>query len=262
VVTELGDGARAPEFCTQRGFAYRFDWGVDGLEALAHDAAVVVVIDVLRFTTAVCCALEAGATVLPYRWRDDSTAAYAARHRAVLAGRRELGEPSLSPTDLLTIEPGTRLVLPSPNGSTIALRAGELGVPHVLAGSLRNATATAVAARTLAGAAPIVVIAGGERWHTTAGPLRPAVEDLLGAGAVFAALDPAGAVSGARCSPEAAAARAAFIAARPLLYQALCDSASGRELLARGWEDDVATSAAHDVSTLACRLIGPEFRSL
>ena len=76
------------------------------------------------------------------------------------------------------------------------------------------------------------------------------------------ALDPAGAVSGARCSPEAAAARAAFIAARPLLYQALCDSASGRELLARGWEDDVATSAAHDVSTLACRLIGPEFRSL
>ena len=103
MVTELGDGARAPEFCTQGGFAYRFDWGVDGLEALAHDAAVVVVIDVLRFTTAVCCALEAGATVLPYRWRDDSTAAYAARHRAVLAGRRELGEPSLSPTDLLTL---------------------------------------------------------------------------------------------------------------------------------------------------------------
>ena len=63
---------------------------------------------------------HAGATVLHYRWRDDSTAAYAARHRAVLAGRRELGEPSLSPTDLLTIEPGTRLVLPSPNDQVIA----------------------------------------------------------------------------------------------------------------------------------------------
>lgn len=265
MVTELhsGDeGVRAPEFCRQDGFAYRFDWGVEGLEALAGDAAVVVVIDVLRFTTAVCCALEAGATVLPYRWKDDSAVAYAASHDALLAGRRELGEPSLSPTDLLTIERGTRLVLPSPNGSTIAFRSRELGVPHVLAGSIRNAAATAGAARELAGGGPVAVIAGGERWGSTDGPLRPAVEDLLGAGAVLAALDPSAAVSGVRCSPEAAAARAAFVAARPLLYRALCDCASGRELIGRGWEDDVATSAAHDVSTTVCLLQGEEFRAV
>ena len=152
-------------------------------------------------------------------------------------------------------------MLPSPNGSTIALQARELGVPHVLAGSIRNATATAHAARTLAGCGSIAVIAGGERWGTADGPLRPAVEDLLGAGAVLAALDPSGAVSGVRCSAEAAAARAAFGAARPLLYQTLCDSASGRELIARGWEDDVATSAAYDVSAIACALHGPEFRT-
>lgn len=263
MVSELGnEGVRAPESCRQDGFAYRFDWGIEGLEALAFDAAVVVVIDVLRFTTAVCCALEAGATVLPYRWKDESAAAYAASHDAVLAGRRELGEPSLSPTDLLTIERGTRLVLPSPNGSTLAFRARELGVPHVLAGSIRNATATARAARTLAGSGPIAVIAAGERWGTTDGPLRPAVEDLLGAGAVLAALDPSAAVSGVRCSPEAAAARAAFIAARSLLYQVLTDSASGRELIARAWEDDVANSAAHDVSTTVCLLRGDEFAAL
>ncbi|MGB8862055.1 MAG: hypothetical protein WCC60_22555, partial [Ilumatobacteraceae bacterium] len=71
---------------------------------------------------------------------------------------------------------------------------------------------------------------------------------------------PAGAATGPRCSPEAAAARAAFVAARPMLYQALCDSASGRELIERGWEDDVATSAAHDVSTMVCALRGHEFR--
>jgi 2-phosphosulfolactate phosphatase len=262
VVAELGDGARAPEFCRQHGFAYRFDWGVEGLEALAGEAAVVVVIDVLRFTTAVSCALEAGAVVLPYRWRDDSAAAYAASQRAVLAGRRELGELSLSPTDLLTVDAGTRLVLPSPNGSTIAFRARELGVPHVLAGSIRNATATARAARELAGSGPIAVIAGGERWGTADGPLRPAVEDLLGAGAVLAALDPSAAVSGARCSPEAAAARAAFVGARPLLYQVLCDSASGRELIGRGWEDDVANAAALDVSPVVCLLQGDEFRAV
>jgi 2-phosphosulfolactate phosphatase len=200
--------------------------------------------------------------VLPYRWRDDTAAAYAAEHGALLAGRRELGEPSLSPTDLLTLGVGARLVLPSPNGSSIAFRATELGVPNVLAGSLRNATATAAAARTLADGGPIVVIAAGERWHHAGGPLRPAVEDVLGAGAVLAALDPSAAVSAPACSPEAAAARAAFVAARPRLYETLCSCASGRELLARGWEDDVANSAAHDVSATVCRLVGAEFRRM
>ncbi|MEQ1703352.1 MAG: 2-phosphosulfolactate phosphatase, partial [Ilumatobacteraceae bacterium] len=229
---------------------------------LAPTVAVVVIVDVLRFTSAVSAAVESGAIGFPYRWADDGAAEYAATHQAVLAGFREHGGPSLSPTDLLTIDRSTRLVLPSPNGSTIAFRARELGVPHVLAGSIRNATATARAARKLAGSGPIAVIAGGERWGTTDGPLRPAVEDLLGAGAVLAALDPAAAVSGVRCSPEAAAARAAFVGARPLLYQALCDCASGRELIARGWEDDVATSAAHDVSTTVCLLQGEEFRAV
>ena len=257
-MTDLG-GARRPEFCTQRGFAFRFDWGMEGLEALAAESAVIVVIDVLRFTTAVCCALEAGATVFPYRWRDDTAVAYATERGAALAGRRELGEPSLSPTDLLTLAAGSRLVLPSPNGSTLAFAARESSGAHVLAGSLRNATATAEAAWRLAAGGPISVIAAGERWSTHDGPLRPAVEDMLGAGAVLAALDPSNAVSNPCCSPEAAAARAAFVAARPRLYDMLCGCSSGQELLERGWEDDVATSAAYDVSTTVCHLAGDQF---
>ncbi len=261
MVAELSAGARSPEFCTQRGFAYRSDWGLDGLEALAPDSAVVVVVDVLRFTSAVCCALESGAVVLPYRWNDSTAASYAAEHAAILAGRRELGELSLSPTDLLTIEAGTRLVLPSPNGSALAFRARELGVRHVLAGCIRNAAATALAARRLADGGAISVIAAGERWGSADGPLRPAVEDQLGAGAILAALDPSASVSKPRCSPEAAAARAAFVATRPLLYDTLRDTSSGRELVERGWDDDVATCAAHDVSTTVCQLVGNEFRS-
>lgn len=261
MVAELA-GARASEFCTQTGFAYRSDWGADGLKALAPDSAVVVIVDVLRFTTAVCCALESGATVLPYRWADDGAAAYAMANDAVLAGRREHGELSLSPTDLLTMQRETRLVLPSPNGSTLAFMARELGVSHVLAGCIRNATATAFAARALAGGGPISVIAAGERWDSAEGPLRPAFEDGIGAGAVLAALDPSHAVSNPCCSPEAAAARAAFIAARPRLYETLTECASGREFVARGWDDDVATSAALDVSTVVCRLVANEFRAL
>ncbi|MEO5901809.1 MAG: 2-phosphosulfolactate phosphatase, partial [Ilumatobacteraceae bacterium] len=95
----------------------------------------------------------------------------------------------------------------------------------------------------------IALIAAGERWHGTTGPLRAAVEDLLGAGAILAALDPAASISSPGCSPEAAAARAAFVAARPRLYESLAACASGRELIQRGWSDDVATAAALDVTT-------------
>jgi 2-phosphosulfolactate phosphatase len=242
--------------------AYRLEWGLEGLAALAPSSSVIVIVDVLRFTTAVCCALESNITVLPYRWRDESAGEFARANDSVLAGRRELGELSLSPTDLLSAPAGTRLVLPSPNGSTLALAARDYGTAHVLAGCIRNASAVATAARRLAAGGTIDIVAAGERWNTHDGPLRVAVEDLLGAGAVLAALDPAGAVSAPRCSPEASAARAAFVSTRALIYDALANSTSGVELVGRGWADDVATAAAHDVSTVVPVLVGQEFRPL
>jgi 2-phosphosulfolactate phosphatase len=251
----------ADDFCSQTGAAFRFDWGLDGLRALAPHADVVVIVDVLRFTTAVSAAIEVGATVLPYPWNDEGAPAYAAANGALLAGRRELGELSLSPAGLLAGAEGERLVLPSPNGSALAFASRELGARHVLAGSIRNATATAAHARRLAaeGNGVIALIAAGERWGTVDGPVRHAVEDLLGAGAVLAALDPSAAVGAPHCSPEAAAARAAFVAARPRLHEAIVSSASGRELLDRGWADDVQLAAEHDVSAIAAELHGAAF---
>jgi 2-phosphosulfolactate phosphatase len=237
----------------QHGYAYRFGWGAEGLATLAPSADVVVIVDVLRFTSAVSAAVERGATVLPYPWRDAAASAYAAEREAVLAGTREDGPISLSPTDLLRIDAGRRIVLPSPNGSTLSFAAR--GGAHVLAGSLRNASATARHARQLGGT--IAVIAAGERWPADA--LRPCVEDLLGAGAVLAALDPSASASPPCCSPEAAAARAAFAAARPLLADALAGSTSGRELARLGFADDVATSAALDATRLAAQLVDDAF---
>ncbi|MEI8239424.1 MAG: 2-phosphosulfolactate phosphatase, partial [Actinomycetota bacterium] len=240
--------------------AFRLEWGLEGLAALAPTSSVIVIVDVLRFTTAVCCALESNITVLPYRWGDEGAADYARANGAVVGGRREHDELSLSPTDLLSAPAGTRLVLPSPNGSTLAVEARSSGATHVLAGCIRNASAVAATARQLAEGGSIGIIAAGERWNAHDGPLRCAVEELLGAGAVLAALDPAGAVSAPRCSPKAAAARAAFVSTRPLIYDALANSTSGRELVARGWSDDVATSAAHDVSIVVPALVDQEFR--
>lgn len=245
----------------QSSFAYRFDWGIDGLRALAPSAEFLVIVDVLRFTTAVTTALESGSVVLPYPWDTADAATFAADRSAVLAGHCEVGGPSLSPTDLLTRAAGQRIVLPSPNGATLAFAAPRLGSARVLAGCVRNASSVANRIRAAAGGrrATVAVIASGERWGSNTGPLRPAVEDLIGAGAILAALDPSGAIGAPRCSPEARAARAAFLDARPRLYDSLLASTSGRELAARGWDDDVATSAAHDVTNVVGELVGDTF---
>lgn len=84
--------------------------------------------------------------------------------------------------------------LPSPNGSNLCFLAAETGA-HVLAACLRNASAVARRAQELG--QTIGVIPGGERWGLDIlnagprefGPLRPCVEDYLGAGAVLAALE-------------------------------------------------------------------------
>jgi 2-phosphosulfolactate phosphatase len=127
-------------------------------------------------------------------------------------------------------------VLPSPNGSAVAAAVGTAG-PVVLAGCLRNASAVARVAREAGGDGPVAVVAAGERRPD--GALRPAVEDLLGAGAVLDAL-------GGRPSPEARAAVAAF-RQRDLPHDLLA-CASGRELAALGRAAEVALAAEHDVS--------------
>jgi len=250
----------AAAYTAQANSAFRFDWGIDGLNCLAPGAQVVVIVDVLRFTTAVSAAVEVGATVFPFRWNDERASAYAMARGAKLLGAGGDAETSLSPVELLQLPAGARVVLPSPNGSTLAFTARDRGARHVLAGCLRNAAATARVARQLAGPqGGIAVIAAGERWNSTTGPLRPAVEDLIGAGAVLAALDPAASVSAPACSPEAAAARAAFVAARPRLYEALLASASGQELAERGLDADVAAASALDVSNWAAMLFDNGF---
>ena len=254
-------GARAAHHTGQAPHAYRFDWGLAGLHALVPHADIVIIVDVLRFTSAVSAALEAGGSVLPHPWNHDNATAFAAERGAVLAGRREDGGPSLSPTDLLTMAAGTRVVLPSPNGSALTCAAVEHGARRVLAGCLRNATATAAFARRNVGLRGVIaVVAAGERWDAADGPLRMAVEDLLGAGAILAALDPSGAVGSPCSSPEARAARAAFSDARPQLYEHLRRCASGLELAERGWDDDVATSSALDVTNIVAELVDGIFR--
>ena len=98
----------------QAGFDIRCEWGLAGITALAPTSEIVIVIDVLSFTTCVDIATGIGAVVLPYRFRDDTATIFATQTDALLASSRNSRGFSLSPTSLLKIPAGTRIsVIPA-----------------------------------------------------------------------------------------------------------------------------------------------------
>ncbi len=241
--------AEAPGWPGQPGFGIRLSWGPAGIDALRGEVAVLVLVDVLRFTTALDVATARGAAVLPAPWQFDPSS------MPPVAGATEIADGSgprrlsLSPGSLTDLGPGDLVVLPSANGSNCSTMAGGSGAV-VVAACLRNAAAAARHAARLAGSGALGVVPCGERWPD--GGLRPAVEDLLGAGAVVAALAGSEALAGATasprsCAPEAAAAGDAYAACEDL-STALAQCESGRELRERGLAGDVAWAAERNVS--------------
>jgi 2-phosphosulfolactate phosphatase len=169
----------------QGRFSVRFDWGLSGARAISPKCDVAVVVDVLSFTTTLSVALDAGITVLPYPTRDAEAAAFAVDVDATLAvGRSVAHEDQISlsaPTIRNRAVPPERLVLPSPNGSTISYEL-QKSATTVVGASLRNADVVASwICDSYSPGTNVAVIAAGEQWPD--GTLRPALEDMWGAGA-------------------------------------------------------------------------------
>ncbi|GEB95540.1 hypothetical protein GCM10009724_15870 [Microbacterium lacticum] len=193
----------------------RLEWGDDGLARLAA-SDVVVVVDVLRFSSIVTTRVAAGGAV-PLD---------AAAHAVSL------------------------------NGAATSRAAAALDpAPIVLLGCLRNASAVAEAIadeqRRRGARTSIALIAGDELVPADAGAAartarRFAVEDLLGAGAIVDALGVRGID---HTSPEAAAAGEAFRGLRAARRHLLAASGSGQELAERGAHDEVRAAAELDAST-------------
>ena len=199
----------------QSRYQVRLEWGDDGLARLAA-SDVVVVVDVLRFSSTVTTRVAAGGAV-PLD---------AAAHAVSL------------------------------NGAATCRAAAALDpAPIVLLGCLRNASAVAEAIadeqRRRGARTSIALIAGGELVPADAGAAartarRFAVEDLLGAGAIVDALGVRGID---HTSPEAAAAGEAFRGLRAATRHLLAASGSGQELAERGAHDEVRAAAELDAST-------------
>jgi 2-phosphosulfolactate phosphatase len=232
----------------QTASALRLEWGPTGAAAVGPGCAVAVVVDVLSFTTTVTVAADRGIAVLPHRWEnDDAARVVAVANDAVLAvgrSRARPGQVSLSPGTVRRAHDLRRLVLPSPNGSAISAGLAR-EVPVVVAVSLRNRHAVAawLLDRYAADDSNVAVICSGERWPD--GTLRPAVEDLWGAGALVDVLIAGG---WRDVAPEAVAAAAAFRAVQGDVGAAVRACASGRELIDVGFPDDVEIAAELDRS--------------
>ncbi len=225
----------------QSSHTIRFEWGLQGILNVANLCGVVVVVDVLSFSTCVDIACARNAKIIPYPHNDSTVDVFARANNAIVAKKRTENGFSLSPQSLLQIAPRTNLVLPSPNGATLSL---ACTAPVVLAGCLRNAAA--VAAFAARQSDPIAVIAAGERWED--GTLRPAIEDLLGAGAIIHYLQQAK-------SPEAMIAQSAFVDAETILAEIVSASSSGVELIDKGFPDDVRLAVELDCSNCVPRFI-------
>ena len=226
------------------------EWGPTGAAALASHVDVAVVVDVLSFSTTVSVAADAGTAVVPHRWADGSAADEARARGATLAVSREVAKPgdvSLSPATFRSGPGVERVVLPSPNGSTICALLADAGVEVVVAG-LRNRWAVASWLADRGGR--VLVVPAGERWPDDS--LRPAIEDLWGAGGVVAGLVDLGV---AEVSDEAQAAEAAYRLVESRLGSALAACASGQELIGRGYASDVTIAAELDSSQAVPRLV-------
>ena len=230
----------------QSQYQVRFDWGIQGVDAIADDVDVIVVVDVLSFSTTVALATELGVEIVPAA--PENAREVSGELGGTLAGQRGAAGPTLSPASITadSVAGVARLVLPSVNGSRLVAALADRDAA-VVAGSLRNPGAIAKWAIAHQGDKgdrfTVAVIGAGEaRADET---IRFALEDLLGAGAIIDALAEVGIDY---CSPEAAAAAAAFTGLHNAIGHLVGASGSGRELAEAGFRADVDLAIDIDAS--------------
>jgi len=234
------------------------------LPAYDLSETVCVVFDILRATSTIVTALANGAAgVIPVAEIADAVALRRERPDVLLAGEREglriraamsggidfdfgnSPRECISPPDALNSIRGRTIVLTTTNGSR-ALRAC-IGAKSVLAGSFLNLTATAEHLKRI-GARNIMLVCSGTGRQA-------AYEDVLGAGALAALLEPLFSLE--ETSDSATIALRTYSQHRDNLVKAFNESRNGRRLLAiPELRDDIAWCATRDRYSIVVELRG------
>lgn len=208
-------------------------------------AAVVVVIDVLRATSSIVTALEAGAAgIVPVRETDEAIAVMhrLGRERSLLCGERDSRliagfDLDNSPASYTSGRvAGKTLVFTTTNGTRALVEAAR-GNAVVYCGALLNRTA--IVERLRAAEGSVRLLCSGSHG-------QPSFEDLLGAGAIAGALllqD-----KSLELSDAARAAATVYAANAKRLADAVASGTHARALGTAGFAADVAACAKIDVS--------------
>lgn len=223
----------------QSPFQCRMDWGIRGVKEASERGDIIIVVDVLSFSSAITNAVHNGVIIYPFpRTGDINEFGKLVEAEVCILERtraRELGLPSLSATSFNEAHKGKRYVVSSINGATCVKEANENN--YIFIGCLLNASAVASVVNQIQKDKNlnITVIASGERWSGSKDEprdLRPSIEDYLGAGAILELID------GTK-SPEARVCIGAYKNSKSELNELILDCSSGRELLSMGFPEDV-----------------------
>lgn len=229
----------------------QLDWGVDGVRIALKKGEIVVIVDTLRFSTAVTTAVAHGFTIYPVADQQQGEA-LAASVGAEMSGKPGRARYTISPHSYTRAQPGDnhQVVLYSPNGATCAALAGDSDTVYI--GCFLNARAVG---RLLLDTAreegrDVTVVAAGEQRAIDTGqrivyekeaayPVF-AIEDYLASGAIISHTE-------LPKSSEADMCAMTFHTAREKIEDLLLGSFSGRYLIENGLGDDIAHAVQHDI---------------
>ena len=219
------------------------DWAKEGLAYARQKGDIVVIVDVLRFSSAVVTAVAHGFSIYPVPDRA-SGEELAQRVDACLAGRSDSPGISISPVSFMNVpvNQNRKVILPSPNGATCSSMIKDRD--SALVGCFLNAQAVGEMISSLAFSSgrSVTVIACGEQRSVATGervvyvPEEAhrvfAIEDYLGAGAIISS-------TSLQRSAEAEICGRSFSAAEKDLPQLVRESFSGRYLIEHNMRADI-----------------------
>jgi 2-phosphosulfolactate phosphatase len=225
----------------------QLDWGVDGVRFALKNNDIVVIVDALRFSTAVTTAVDCGFTIFPVGDREQGKS-LARSIGAEMSGRPGKARYTISPFSYMraSSDDNHKVVLFSPNGAACTALAGIDDTVYI--GCFLNARAVGKLITEVAGEQNknVTVIAAGEQRAIDTGerivydreaayPVF-AIEDYLASGAIIS-------YCGLRKSAEAELCQLTFVSARNRVEVLLFESFSGRYLVQNGLGEDISHAA-------------------